>query len=45
MNMGGGKEGREERYIPYNATSKVKGELICMTWLHVSEEMRKAEQG
>ena len=40
-NMGWGNEGREGRYIPYKATSKVKGELICMTcviqtWLHVS---------
>jgi hypothetical protein len=30
MNMSGGNDGREERYIPYKATSKVKGELICI---------------
>jgi hypothetical protein len=45
---GRGNDGREERYIPYKATSKVKGELICiicMTWLHVSEEMRRQSRG
>ncbi len=48
MNMGGGNDGREERYIPYKATSKVKGELICIILHDVVARIggdEKAEQG
>ena len=48
MNMSGGNDGREERYIPYKATSKVKGELICIILHDVVARVggdEKAEQG